>query len=249
MQTNAVELQEIETGIVQITLQDRSSKNGFTPELVEGMMRAFAGIKDHPRWKVVILTGYDTYFASGGTQQALLALQQGAATFADVSLYSLALDCEIPVISAMQGHAIGGGFVLGLYADMVILGRECVYTANFMKYGFTPGMGATCILTRKLGMALAEEMLLTAESYRGATLAQRGIPFPVVPRAEVVGEARALARAVADKPRKALIALKQHMTASLRQELPGIIQQELAMHALTLHDEEIKQRISALFGS
>jgi polyketide biosynthesis enoyl-CoA hydratase PksI len=249
MQNNVVALQELEPGIVQMTMQDHASKNGFTPELTAGLVHAFMKVKENPDWKVVILTGYDNYFASGGTKAALMWLQEGEGTFADVNLYSLALDCEIPVISAMQGHAIGGGFVMGMYADMVILGRECVYTTNFMKYGFTPGMGATYILTKKLGIALAQEMLTTADNYRGATLAQRGVPFAVVPRTEVLAQALELSRSIAAKPRKSLVALKRHMVTPLRQELPGVIEQELAMHEITFHDNEIKERIATLFGN
>ena len=52
----------------------------------------------------------------------------------------------------MQGHGIGGGFVVGLFADFVILSRESVYSTNFMKYKFTPGMGATYIVPKKIGI-------------------------------------------------------------------------------------------------
>lgn len=89
----------------------------------------------------MILTGYGHYFASGGTQEGLLRIQQGITKFTEDRMYSLALECDIPVISAMQGHGIGGGFVMGLFSDFVILSKESVYTANFMKYGFTPEWG------------------------------------------------------------------------------------------------------------
>jgi polyketide biosynthesis enoyl-CoA hydratase PksI len=245
---SAVELCETDAGVVQITMRDRASKNAFTPALIGGLLDAFRLVAANTDWKVVVLTGYDSYFASGGTQSGLLSLQEGQGTFADVNLYGLALDCEIPVIAAMQGHGIGGGFVMGLYADFVILGRESVYTTNFMKYGFTPGMGATYILPRKLGLSLAHEMLLGAETFRGAALEKRGIAFPVLPRADVLRHARELARGVAMKPRKSLVTLKRHLVTPLRNELPAVIDQELAMHAETFHDPEIKERISKLFG-
>ncbi|HWW19349.1 MAG TPA: enoyl-CoA hydratase-related protein [Steroidobacteraceae bacterium] len=50
------------------------------------------------------------------------------------------------------------------------LSRESLYTANWMKYGFTPGMGAIGVLRKKLGIGLAQEMLLSARTYRGADL-------------------------------------------------------------------------------
>lgn len=136
---------------------------------------------------------------------------------------------------------------MGLFADFVVLGRECVYTTNFMKYGFTPGMGATLILPQKLGISLAQEMLLAAKTYRGEDLGQRGISFPVLPRTEVVDYALELAYNLAEKPRLSLITLKDHMVSSLRAQLPQIIQQELAMHEVTFHQKEVKENIEVLF--
>ncbi|MED1663364.1 polyketide synthase [Brevibacillus laterosporus] len=246
MQT--VDLREIEAGIVQITMQDRVHKNTFSNELVIGLAEAFQTVEKNENYKVVILTGYDSYFASGGTQEALLAIYNGQLKFTDSNIYSLALDCRIPVIAAMQGHGIGGGFVLGLFADFVILSRESVYTTNFMKYGFSPGMGATCVLPRKLGLSLSEELLLNGGNYRGADLEKRGVPFPVMPREQVMEYALDLARQIAEKPRVSLIALKNHLVASLREELPGFIEKEVAMHERTFHQAEVKERIISLFG-
>lgn len=248
MVSPVVDLCEIGPGVVQLTMQDRVHRNTFSGELVSGLIHSFASIGADPSCKAVILTGYDSYFCSGGTQESLLALQEGRGRFTDVNLYSLALDCRVPVIAAMQGHGIGGGFVMGLYADVVILGRESVYTTNFMKYGFTPGMGATCIAPKKLGFGLAEEMLLNGGNYRGADLEKRGVPFAVLPRAEVLEHARRLALQLAEKPRVSLVTLKDHLVSSLRTELPGVIEQELVMHEKTFHQPEVKDRIVALFG-
>jgi polyketide biosynthesis enoyl-CoA hydratase PksI len=211
-----VDIQEIEPCIIQLTMQDRLNKNTFSEELMLGLIHAFEEIRENLNCKVVILTGYDSYFASGGTQDSLIGIYEGKLKFTDGNIYSLALDCRVPVIAAMQGHGIGGGFVMGLYSDFVILSRESVYTANFMKYGFTPGMGATYILQKKLGFSLAEELLLNAGTYRGAELEKRGIPFPVLPREEVLEHAIQLAREVAEKPRVSLITLKDHLVAQIR---------------------------------
>lgn len=248
MSQPAVDLREIEPGIVLLTMQDKENKNTFTEDIMVGLIKAFAAIGENQHYKVVILTGYDSYFCSGGTQNALLAINDAKVKFTDTNLYSLALECRIPVISAMQGHGIGGGFVFGLFSDFVILSKESVYTTNFMKYGFTPGMGATYVLPQKLGISLAEEMLLTASNFRGVELEKRGISFPVLPRAEVLEYALQLARTLAEKPRISLITLKDHLVAEAREKLPAIIEKEVAMHGVTFHQPEVKDRIMALFG-
>lgn len=248
MSAPIIEVEELGAGIVQIRMQDRVNKNTFTDALICGLTDAFEQIKARIDYKVVILTGYDSYFSSGGTQEGLRDLFDGKFKFVDKDLYSLALNCPIPVIAAMQGHGIGGGFVMGMFADFVILARESVYTTNFMKYGFTPGMGSTFILPKKLGVALAEEMMLTAQTYRGEELHKRGVPFPVLPRHSVLTHALELARNLAEKPRVSLVTLKDHLVAPLREQLPKFIEQEVAMHELTFHQPEVKGRIDAFFG-
>jgi len=248
MPSSVVHHQEIEPSIVQVTMEDRAHKNTFSEGICAGLVDAFKDIESNPNYKVVILTGYDTYFCSGGTQEALLGLSDGQGKFTDTPVYNLPLACNIPVISAMQGHGIGGGFVLGLFADFVILSRESVYTTNFMKYGFTPGFGSTLILKEKLGLPLAQELLMTANTYRGAELAERGVPFPVLPRSDVQASAHQLAKQLADKPRHSLVTLKDHMAADLRTRLPVVTDLEVAMHEKTFHYPEVKQRIKSLFG-
>jgi len=249
MSEQVIALKEAGPGILEIKMQDRVNKNTFSLELAEGLIDVFKSIDDQTQYKVVILTGYDSYFASGGTKEGLLLLSEGKGKFTDKDFYSLALNCRIPVISAMQGHGIGGGFVLGLFADFPILSRESIYTANFMKYGFTPGMGATFILPKKLGISLAEEMMIGAKTYRGEELQKRGIPFPVLPRADVMEYAVELATTIAEKPRISLVTLKDHLVAPLREGLPGVIDQEIAMHEKTFHRPEVKDRIEAFFGN
>lgn len=244
---NAVELTEPAPMVVQIKMQDRESKNTFSENLVRGLIEAFNSINKNPNYKAVILTGYDTYFASGGTQESLLALQGGQGKFTDLNIYSLALDCPIPVISAMQGHGIGGGFVMGLFSDFVILSRESIYTTNFMKYGFTPGMGATLILPYKLGLSLSEEMLLMADTYRGEDLKARGIPFEVLPREKVLSRALEMAIILTEKPRLSLVTLKSHLVRNLREKLPLFTAEEVKMHDITFHQAEVKTLIEERF--
>ena len=243
-----VTLADLGGGVVQLTMQDRVHKNTFTDALIDGLTGAFARIRADERCKAVVLTGYDSYFSSGGTQEGLRDLYEGKFQFTDKDLYSLPLDCPVPVIAAMQGHGIGGGFVMGLFADFVVLARESIYTANFMKYGFTPGMGSTLVLPHKLGPVLAAEMMLGASTWRGDELQRRGVPFPVLPREAVLAHALEQARQLAGMPRLSLVTLKDHLVAPLRDQLPAFIAKEVAMHELTFHRPEVRERIETLFG-
>lgn len=248
MTQNIVELEEVRPGVVQITMADRDTKNAFSESVIEGLIAGFAEAQAHQTCKAIVVTGYDSYFCSGGTKDMLTRLHEGKARFSDINLYDLPLECEVPVIAAMQGHAIGGGFVFGLFCDFVLLSRESVYTTNFMKYGFTPGMGATLIVPNKLGTALGHELLLSARNFRGGDLEKRGVPFSVLPRAEVVSKALELATLLAEMPRRSLVLLKSHLVKDLRQQLPVFIEKELEMHQLTFHDHDVRERINKLFN-
>lgn len=244
-----VTVEAFENGtIVQIKMEDRKARNTFSKGIIEGIFKAFGSLNTYPNCKVVLLTGYENYFSCGGTLDELMAIYKGEMSFNDLNFFTLPLECELPVISAMQGHGIGGGFVFGLYADFPILAKESIYTANFMKYGFTPGMGGTLLIPSRLGEMVGNEMLYTAETYRGGELQERGIPLKVVSRNEVWETAYSLAKTLAEKPRESLITLKKHLTVKLKAELPGVIEAELAMHELTVHQPEVREKINALFG-
>src|SRR5690242_18120998 len=120
--TDAVKLQYPEPTIAQIILEDREYRNTFSTALIQGLTTAFTSLK--PETKVVIVHGYENYFCCGGTQEELLKLSEGKMTFADLGFYRLLLDCEIPTIAAMQGHALGGGLVFGCYADIILMAEE-----------------------------------------------------------------------------------------------------------------------------
>jgi polyketide biosynthesis enoyl-CoA hydratase PksI len=234
--------------VVAVEMCDRDNSNQITPSLVSSLMTEFARLAADPDVHAIVIHGFDSIFCTGGTQAELLSIVDSGLHFDAIPFYRLLLDCEIPVIAAMQGHAVGGGLVFGLYADIVLLAEEAVYSANFMKYGFTPGMGATCILPAKLGSALASEMLLTAQTYRGAQLRDRGVPFPVYKRAEVLPAALRTARELAAKPRLSLQILKRNLTARLHADLPAAVKAEIDMHMITFAQPGVRERIENQFG-
>jgi polyketide biosynthesis enoyl-CoA hydratase PksI len=231
-----------------IALEEREFKNTFSKRFIEGVTEAFQQANKIPDLKVIVVHGFENYFCCGGTKEELIGIFEGTLKFNDLDFFSLPLRCEIPVISAMQGHALGGGLAFGSYADMIVLGRECLYSANFMKYGFTPGMGANYIIPKKFGALLGTEMLLSAKNYSGEELRERGVPMKVVKRDDVIEVALKLASELADKPLLSLKVLKRYLTREIVATLPQVIEDELAMHKTTFAQPEVRKRIEELFG-
>ena len=193
----AIETELRDNGVLVVRMVDRDAKNMYSPALVRGLEEVFAHIDGCDDYRAVVLTGYDTYFACGGTRDSLLAIQQGAAKFTDTKVYQLPTSCRVPVIAAMQGHAIGGGWTLGMFADLCLFSAESRYISPYMQYGFTPGAGSTLIFPARLGLDLAKETLFTAQEYTGSELRAKGLPHACMPRSEVLPHAIALADAIA----------------------------------------------------
>jgi thioesterase domain-containing protein/enoyl-CoA hydratase/carnithine racemase len=247
--SSVVTISEPATGIVQVTMEDKAHKNTFSVDLIIGLMQAFHTIQEKRSYKVVILTGYENYFACGGSQEGLTALYEGKVKMTDVNIYSLPLQCEIPVIAAMQGHAIGGGWCFGLFSDFFVMSRESSYTCNHMKYGFTPGDGATLVFPEKFGYSLAQEILFTGRKYRGAELESRGLGIPIVPRKEVLAYAVELAKELAEVPRSSLVLLKAHMTEAIKKRLSGTLEKEWQMQEQTfINKPDVMQKMLSAFN-
>jgi acyl transferase domain-containing protein/enoyl-CoA hydratase/carnithine racemase/acyl carrier protein len=247
--SGAVTLTAHPDGVAVVQMEDRDARNMFSDALIEGVTEAFAHIAQNPAFKVVVLTGYDSHFLSGGTKETLLAIQEGRTSFTDAQVFHLPLDCKLPVIAAMQGHGIGAGWAMGMFADIAILSEESRYVSPYMTYGFTPGAGATWILALKMGNDLGRESLFTARHYSGSELRQRGLRLPILPRAEVAPAAMALARRIARTPRDRLVALKRQLTQPMHDAAEETYRRELEMHEKTFVGQpEARVRIQAQFA-
>ena len=116
-----------------------------------------------------------------------------------------------------------------------------------MKYGFTPGFGATFIMPYKFGHVLGAELLYTAQDYEGRDLKARNVPMRIVPRAQVDNVAMNMAKDFNQKPLVSLKLLKKHLVQEIKSDLPKAIEQELAMHKVSFSLPVVKENIEKLF--
>ncbi len=221
-------------GVVLVRLEDRDARNMFSDALIAGLQEVFDHIAQSQACKAVVLTGYDTYFSSGGTRDGLKAIQEGKVRFTDHDVFHLPMRCPVPVIAAMQGHGIGAGWTLGLFCDVVLFSAESRYLSPYMNFGFTPGAGATGILPARLGFDLARESLFTGREITGEALAQRNPQLTVLPRNRVLDHALAIAGGFARRSREALCASKAARVAPHLSAWQALFAREVEMHAATL---------------
>jgi polyketide biosynthesis enoyl-CoA hydratase PksI len=230
-------------GVAEIVMADAAGQNAMTPPFVHALEAALSEAEAWPELRVVVLRGLPDVFSSGASRELLAAFARGEIAPTEIVLARRVLDLGVPVVAAMEGHAVGGGLALGLCADVVVLARESRYGATFMNMGFTPGMGMTRLFEHVLSPAIAHELLYTGELRRGAAFEGRSGVNAILPRAEVLSHARALAARIADKPRAALELLKRTLALPRRQAFEQTLTIESLMHRVTFASEDVLARV------
>jgi polyketide biosynthesis enoyl-CoA hydratase PksI len=223
---------ERDGGVATVTMADPATANAITHEVVEALGAAFAEVGRDREVRAVVLAGLPHVFSSGAHRDVIDDLISGRRDTGELVLPRVLLDCPLPCIAAMAGYAIGGGFALGMAADLVVLGAESRYCMNFLDLGFTPGMGTTALLEHALSPAIAHELLYTGEARRGRDLARTGVNH-VVPAAEVLARAHDLAARIADKSRDLVVALKRTLSMPRRAAFELARTHETLMHAMS----------------
>jgi polyketide biosynthesis enoyl-CoA hydratase PksI len=231
-------------GIASIAMTDPATGNALGELMVHSLSRAMTTVSQDRSVRVVILSGDGDTFSSGAPRDLLARLAAREVTPTDIWLPRVLLDCPVPVIAAMAGHAVGGGFALGLAADLVLLARESRYGFTFMTLGFTPGMGATRLAEHALSAAIAHELLHTGELRRGAGFIGAAGVNAVLPAADVHRHALSLAARIAEKPRSAVELLKRTLSLPRRRAYEEALTLESLMHEVTLvgHGELMEAR-------
>lgn len=234
--------------ITIIELQDIAGKNSLSPLFVEELIQGFQKAIENLALKVIILSGLPDIFCSGADKETLEELTQGKLKPVDILLPKILLNIPVPVVAAMEGHAIGGGLAVGLCADIVILAEESRYGCSFMNMGFTPGMGMTRLLEQFLSAGISHEMLFTGMNYKGRNLkGKTGFNY-ILPKKEVMPMAIQLAGAIAEKSRESLVILKQYLSLQKRKLYEETHSIETLMHELTFKREDTLNKIKENYG-
>lgn len=225
-------------GIGTMQMHDTDGKNGLSHKFIEELIHCLNSARSNEELKVLIITGLPDVFCSGADIDTLIKLCKKEIKPGDIVLPKMILDIPVPVISAMEGHAIGGGLALGFCADIAILAEESRYGCSFLNMGFTPGMGITKLMEHYMSPAIAQEMQYTGNFYLGSSLKGKTNINYILPKAEVLEKAQIIAEGIAEKPRKALSVLKRYQSMERRKIFEETISIETMMHELTLNEIE-----------
>ena len=196
-------LYEVEGGIATVTLNRPERRNPLGDVTLRELRQAMEAARSDAMVKVVVLTGAgDRAFCAGADLAGVHAdatevqKHQGRGLFVD--LFVTMQELGKPIVAAVNGHALAGGFGLAMGCDLVVAAESATFGTPEINVGLWPMM-IMAIIGRNLPRKRAMELYMTGERIDAATAHAWGLVNRVVPQAEVMAEARSLASTLTAK--------------------------------------------------
>ncbi|MDX3750973.1 enoyl-CoA hydratase/isomerase family protein [Streptomyces sp. AK08-02] len=206
-----------------ITLNRPETLNAITSDQRERLIQLFSEASADPAVRAVVLTGTGKGFCTGADLRGG-GQPQGERIAGDVArlirqgaqrLISAVLDCEKPVIAAVNGTAAGLGAHLALACDLVLAAEQARFIEVFVRRGLVPDGGGAYLLPRLIGPRRAKELMFFGDALTAPDAERLGLVNRVVPAEDLHKTAREWAERLATGPTRALALTKQLINASL----------------------------------
>ncbi|HOU54298.1 MAG TPA: enoyl-CoA hydratase-related protein [Myxococcota bacterium] len=201
-----------EDRIAVLTIRREKALNALNRQVLGELDQAIGEMEGRPDLGCVVVTGAGTRaFVAGadiaemapmGPSEALAFARQGQGVFSRLERL------PVPVIAAVQGHALGGGCELVLCCDIVLASDRAVFGQPEVKLGVIPGFGGTARLARRIGYGAAMQWILTGGTVGAEEAHRLGLVQRVVPGESLRSEALELAREIASRGPLAVRAAK-----------------------------------------
>jgi crotonobetainyl-CoA hydratase len=195
--------------VLEIVL-DRPPVNAVDQTLADGLYAAFTTLRDDDALAAGVLIGAGHRAFSAGWDL------KAAATGADVGWtpggwagFTQMWDLDKPVVAAVDGPAVAGGFEIALGCDLIVAAEHAEFWLTEVGLGILPSAGALQWLPRKVGLALASDLILTGRHLTAQEAKQHGLVRDIVPAADLRAHALALAAELAAKPAETVRAVKR----------------------------------------
>ena len=246
-------LYEQDDRIVKITLNRPDTRNALSGDIVEGLVDSLNKADKDKNVGCVILTGAGKSFSSGGNLQEI----KDMTTKDNMSLTELEdwyrfgiqkipltmNSIDVPIVAAINGHAIGAGNDLCTMCDIRIAAEDAKFSESFLRIGIIPGDGGSWFLPKIIGLARANEMILTCDVLDAQKALDWGLVSKVVTNDELLDEANRTANKIASQPpeasRRAKRLLRMSQNVSLDKALEMAASQQSILQQLDDHREAI----------
>ena len=239
-----------EQGVLLITL-DRPEKYNAADEQMHGeLARVWADVSADPETRVAVITGAGRAFSAGGD---LAMVERMAGDYERVShmlaemsdlVYNM-INCTKPIVSAINGAAVGAGAVAALLADIAVAAEDARIGDGHVKLGVAAGDHAAIVWPLLAGLAKARYYLLTGEMITGAEAERIGLVARAVPREQVLDEALRVAAVLATGSQQAIRLTRRALNNWLRAAGP-VFDQSAAYEMLTFLGPDVVEGYTAL---
>jgi len=242
--------------IVTITLNMPESRNPLTDtDVVDAIVDYLDRMNADGSVRVGILTGAGSAFSSGGNVKRMHeeAERRAKAPVLTPKYYKFGIQripmaferLDVPMIAAVNGAAIGAGLDLTTMCDLRIAGENAKFAESFVKVGIVPGDGGAWLLPRVVGYSKACEMALTGDPLNAQEALACGLVSRVVPDAELLDAARALANRIAVNPPYAVRMAKRLLMEGRHVRMDTLLEMSAAMQALSHATADHREAVNA----
>jgi enoyl-CoA hydratase len=237
-------------GILLITLNRPEKYNAADETMHSELARVWQDVSRDPETRVAVVTGAGKAFSAGGD---LAMVQRMAGNHDRVThmisemsdlVYNI-INCEKPVVSAINGVAVGAGLVVALMSDISVCAEDAKLGDGHVKLGVAAGDHAAILWPLLAGMAKARYYLLTGEMLTGAEAERIGMVSKAVPRDQVLGEAMRVASGLASGAQPAIRLTKRALGNWLKTAGP-IFDQSAAYEMLCFMGPDVVEGAAAL---
>ncbi|MBR8642249.1 enoyl-CoA hydratase/isomerase family protein [Streptomyces tuirus] len=238
--------------VLTITLNRPESLNAVTPDQRDEIVRLLSEASTTAEVRAVVITGTGRGFCAGADLRG--AATSGTRIAGDVArtlrlgaqrLIAAVLDCEKPVIAAVNGTAAGLGAHLAFACDLVLAAHSARFIEVFVRRGLVPDGGGAYLLPRLVGPQRAKELMFFGDALSATDAERMGLVNRVVPDDDLDKTARAWAERLATGPTRALALTKQLVNASLDADRATAFAAEAAAQEINMTTADAREGVRA----
>ena len=249
---NDMVLQQLESGLLTITMNRPDRRNALNPEMTQGLVEAARRAAEDHEVRAVLLKGKGGTFCVGGDVKAM-AEDRVPLPF-ETRLANLRRGMEVsrilhqmpkPVVAQLDGAAAGAGLSIALACDLRVASASVKITTAFAKVGYSGDYGGSYFLTHLLGSAKARELYLLSQLLSAEEAYALGLVTRVVPDAEIDAAAHELALSLAQGPSVTLGYIKRNINNAEQLSLEACFDAEAMHHSRTGETADHKEAAKA----
>ena len=238
------DLEEVRDGAITVLTLNRPDRlNAFSDEMLRALIDALQRLGTDSETGAIVLTGAGRAFSAGGDVKAMGSRD---VTFEErvqglrwkQAVPQMIRGCPRPVVAAINGPAMGAGFVTAAACDFRIAADTARFGASFVNVGFSGDFGGAYLLSKLVGPMKAREIYLLGDTFGAAEAQAMGLLTKIVPPDALMAEALALAGRLAKGPRVAYAYIKANMLLAETATLAEVAEREAVHQARTAQTED-----------